>query len=389
VQDSGIKRIGLIINPIAGMGGRVGLKGTDGRETYEEAVKRGAQPVSTPLMIVCLDAMIRFFSAGSRVLFLLCRGSMGGEILGNILIRTEGVELEYLPETGDEPTTAADTMRAAEAMIEKGAELIVFAGGDGTARDVLIARKGSPSTDLPMMLGVPAGVKMHSSVFALSPEAAGEIMAAFARGETGSSLREVMDIDETDYRNGSLTARLYGYAPVPSLAGMVQHSKCSDVKDDELEKEDIAEEMYHEIMENRGEVYFLGAGTTVFAVKKRLGVAGSLLGVDAVRGDELIGKDIWEKHMLELLRGNICKIVLTPIGRQGFLIGRGNQQFSPEVLGKVGIENIRVISTGSKLDEINELIIYTGDRELDERFPKFVRVLVRPDRYRMVKVVKV
>jgi len=263
-----MKRIGIVVNPIAGMGGRGGLKGTDGRETYEEAIKRGAQPVSEREMVVCLEAMIRFVPRGMKACFLLCRGSMGSGRLGNNLTRTEGMELKYVFEAGDGLTSAVDTMRAVRAMVDEGAELIVFAGGDGTARDVLKTREVSSSKDLPMILGVPAGVKMHSSVFARSPEAAGEIMAAFVRGGTRISRREVMDIDENNYRNGSLTARLYGYAPVPSLVGMVQHSKSSDVGDDELEKEGIAEEMYHEIMDNSEEVYFLGAGTTVFAVKK-------------------------------------------------------------------------------------------------------------------------
>jgi len=375
----------LIINPIAGMGGRVGLKGTDGEETYLEALKRGAEPVAEESMLRCIRSFITHFDPARSVRFLFCGGSMGSAKVESMLTSLSNVEIIDCFDPGRRQTAAGDTVDAMVRMSKEGAVLLCFAGGDGTARDLL---SGISSGGTSLLLGIPAGVKMHSSVFALSPEAAGEILAAYIDGKTASEEREIMDIDEDNYRRGILTAKLHGYASVPVLKGMMQHSKSAQIIDEEMEKEGIAEQIAHDIEADMENIYFLGAGTTVFAVKKRLGIDGSLLGVDAVRGRKLCAKDVWDKQMLEMLGDSPGKIILTPIGRQGFLLGRGNQQFSPRVLEKIGIPNIRVISTRGKLDEIEHMIIYTGDRALDEQFPSFMKVLTAPDRYRMVQVVK-
>ena len=379
-------RIGLIINPIAGMGGRVGLKGTDGEHTYSEALRRGAKPMAHESMLRCIRSFLTHFDHTGKIHFLVCGGPMGSREVISTLASLENIQLTDCFDTESGITTAVDTVEAVIKMTEEGASLICFAGGDGTARDLLSGaeRSGAP----PMILGVPAGVKMHSSVFALSPEAAGEIIAVYARGGTTTEEREIMDIDEDNYRRGVLTVKLHGYASVPVLGGMVQHSKSARLVDEGMEKIGIAEEIAHDIETDRENIYFLGAGTTVFAVKKRLGIDGSLLGVDAVMGRKLIGKDVWDEQMLEILENSAVKIILTPIGRQGFLLGRGNQQFSPGVLRKAGIRNIRVISTRRKLDEIERMMIYTGDRVLDGQFPGFMKVLVGPGRYRMVRVAK-
>ncbi|MDP6155105.1 MAG: ATP-NAD kinase family protein [Candidatus Thermoplasmatota archaeon] len=381
-------KIGLIINPIAGMGGRVGLKGTDGEPTYTEALRRGGEPVSYYCMGQCIRSFRSHFESGGMITFFICNSSMGSEKVESMLASIENIRLSHCYDSGGLPTTAADTLNAVLKMTEEGAELLCFAGGDGTARDLLSGIENSGVDPKPLLLGVPAGVKMHSSVFALSPEAAGEILAAYVAGKTDLEDREIMDIDEDNYRRGILTAKLHGYASVPVLKGMVQHSKSAGIVDEEMEKEGIAEEIAHDIEADNENIYFLGAGTTVFAVKKRLGINGSLLGVDAVMGREMIGKDVWDEQMLDMLDGSTGKIILTPIGRQGFLLGRGNQQFSAEVLETVGIHNIRVISTRGKLDEIENMIIYTGDRALDDQFPKFMKVLVGPDRFKMVCVIK-
>ena len=396
-----IKTIGLIINPIAGMGGRVGLKGTDSEEILREAVERGAVRSSPDRMLDFVDALVRFDTGRGSKRFLLCRGAMGGRKLHDRLASIDNTFCEYVFSPKSSDTTADDTVNAVEAMAGRGVGLIVFAGGDGTARNVLeglmgprgnsTARNVGEGRELrkdnsPQMLGVPTGVKMHSSVFALSPGAAGDVVGAFLRGEATSSEREVMDIDEANYRSGILTAKLYGYARAPVLPGLVQAAKSTDVKDDSAEKEGIAEEMAYEIGKDHDTVYLLGAGTTVYAIKEKLDIDGTLLGVDAVMDGVAIGLDIWERQIMTILDRRPGKIVLAPIGRQGFLLGRGNQQFSPEVIREVGTEKIIVVSTRAKLLELDHLVIYTGDRELDEKFPDYIKVLVGLDRYRMMKV---
>ena len=385
MQDSGIKRIGVVVNPIAGMGGRVGLKGTDGRETYEEAVKRGAEPSSLEQMIVSIVALRKVLRDGLLFGALICGGSMGGTRLHEAIASINGATVRSVYDPVD-PSTSLDTVNAVKVMIDEGADLIMFAGGDGTVRDIVRGTEQHDPSEPSLILGVPAGVKMHSSVFALSPESAGELAAAFLEGDTYPSDREVMDVDEENYRNGVLRVKLHGYARVPVQEGRLQPSKSTEYKDDRADKEGIAEEMAFTINENGDDVFFLGAGTTLYEIKKRLGIEGTLLGVDAVRGGELIRRDVWEKQMLDILEEGPARIILAPIGRQGFLLGRGNQQFSPEVIRRVGVENILVVSTRAKMDEMDKLIIYTGDRELDERFPKFLRVLTSPGRYRMVEV---
>ena len=385
MQDSGMKRIGIVVNPIAGMGGRVGLKGTDGRETYEEAVRRGAEPSSLEQMIRSIVFLRKVIKDGRLFTALLCEGSMGGTRLHGAISTIGGASVRSVYDPVD-PTTSLDTINAVKAMIDEGVDLIMFAGGDGTVRDIVRGMEQHDQSEPCLILGVPAGVKMHSSVFALSPESAGELAAAFLEGDTYPSDREVMDVDEENYRNGVLSVKLHGYARVPMLEGRLQPSKSTEYKDDRADKEGIAEEMAYTIKENGDNVFFLGAGTTLYEIKKRLGIEGTLLGVDAVRAGELVQKDIWERQMLDILEDGPGRMILAPIGRQGFLLGRGNQQFSPGVIRRVGIENILVVSTRAKMDEMDKLVIYTGDRELDERFPKFLRVLTSPGRYRMVGV---
>ena len=378
--------LGFIVNPVAGMGGRVGLKGTDGPEIYREALERGAEPLSRELMVRSIAVMGKFIQGRSVFRALVCGGCMGGDGVNEAISSIDGVEVEYVYRSEYDTTTPQDTVNAAKVMMDEGTDLIIFSGGDGTARDIIrgLGEQASPAPC--MILGVPAGVKMHSSVFALSPESAGELAAAFVKGDTYPSDREVIDVDEENYRNGLLSVKLHGYARVPVLEGKLQHSKSVDYGDDRLDKEGIAEEMAFTIEEDEEYLYFLGAGSTLYGIKKELEIKGTLLGVDAVKGRELTGRDIWERQMLDMLEKHPVKIILAPIGRQGFLLGRGNQQFSPEVIRRVGVENILVVATRAKMDEIDNLIIYTGDRELDDCFPKFLRVLTSPGRYRMVRV---
>ncbi len=368
--------IGLIVNPIAGMGGRVGLKGTDG-EAYREALRRGARPVAPGRTLRFLEAWL---AAGSGAELVVAPGAMGSDYASRIVPGG----FKVVGTLRGPKTTAEDTRRIAGEMADMGVGLIVFVGGDGTARDVASA----VDAEVPV-LGVPSGVKMYSSVFAVNPEAAARIAAAFARGEAGLRDAEVLDIDEEAYRRGELRIRLYGYVKTPYLEGLVQAGKepSSGIGDEEENKEAVAR-FFLEHLYEPCTLYILGPGTTVKAVADALGVEKTLLGVDAVHSGVLVGRDLDERGILRLLDAYPrAKLVVTPIGGQGFLFGRGNHQISPQVIRRVGRGNIVVVATRHKMRGIRVLRVDTGDPALDEELKGYIRVLVDYGEIRMVKIV--
>lgn len=359
--------IGLIVNPLAGIGGRLGLKGSDGAAGLR-ALLSGAPLVSPERARAFLAALPQ------EIRVITPPGKMGSEWVG-------GREVEILNCVSPRlwPTSASNTMRCAELMEGK-VDLLVFVGGDGTARDVLTAI----DSRLPV-LGVPAGVKVYSAVFAPTPKAAASLAERFLRGEIETIEREVLDIDEDEYRRGRLSLRLYGYLRVPSSEGSVVGAKVFSQAGDELEglATYIAESMESDVL------YILGPGKTTEAIAEKLGVRKTPLGVDAIYNGALIGKDLDERGILELLsRYPRAKIIVSPIGGQGFVLGRGNQQLSPAVIKRVGVENIIIVSAKSKLSQIRELIFDTGDEEIDGFFAKkrYVRVVVGYGEEKLMRV---
>ena len=364
-------RIGVLVNPIAGMGGSVGLKGTDGEETLREAIRRGATPTAGARMSAALA------SAGDLegAEFLTCGGDMGASILDEL-----GVIGKEVCASSHE-TSAKDTVECAKRLRDAGAGIILFSGGDGTARDISDAVDRSVPA-----LGIPSGVKMHSAVFANSPRQAGTLLSEFVRGKAGVKEAEVMDIDEDAFRLGRLSAKLYGYLLVPYDRSLLQPMK-GDVEGptSDEEKEEVAEYFAENV--ERGVVYVLGPGTTIAAIASKIGVPKTLLGVDAIMDGKVLGTDLAEKELIEeLLRHKESRIVVTPIGSQGFILGRGNQQISPAVIRLVGTENVLVVSSPSKLATIERLRVDTGDSDLDREFGGYRRVLVGRGRWKMIKV---
>ena len=366
-------KVGFLINPIAGMGGAVALKGTDGRKTLRKALRKGAKPVS-------LDRGLRFLAEiqreGKGIEFLIAPGKMGENIadqlkLGHELIGRIG-----------KTTTSEDSVRIARLMKKKRADLIVFCGGDGTARDVL---KGV-GQDAPV-IGVPAGVKIYSSVFAISPVAAAEATIAFLNGQTPKRLGEVVDVDEVEFRKNRLSVNLFGYLTTPDSGPLMQGSKSATGSSEDAELDAIAEYFVEEIDPDC--TYILGPGSTVERIAKRLRVKKTLLGVDAVKGDgTLLGRDVNEKALLDLVSRDSTKIVISPIGGQGFLFGRGNQQISPDVICSVGVENITVVGSRSKIEALHprRLLTDSGDKETDRQLRGYQRVITG---YREEMVVRV
>lgn len=364
-------RLGLIVNPIAGMGGRVGLRGTDGADVLEQARALGAVPVAAER---AERTLVRLERRCPGLRLAAAAGVMGAD-----LAVARAFETEVLPPAGpgNGATTADDTRAAAAELMRRQVDLILFAGGDGTARDIhdVVGER------LPI-LGVPTGVKMHSGVFATTPESAGDVVASFMAAAPRGHVREaeVLDVDEDAVRADTIATRLYGAACVPDDRLRVQGAKLSATPFDEEALEAVCADVAAAMDPRR--VYVLGPGTTTRRVMRRLGLPKTLLGVDAVRAGRLLGADLGERELLELLGEEPATLLTGVVGGQGSLFGRGNQQLSPAVLRRIGAENIEVIAGLRKLLALDPPLLHvdTGDPELDEALCGYRRVHVAPRR---------
>jgi len=357
--------LGLVINPIAGMGGSVALKGTDG-DAYRMAMIKGAVPLARGRVVRALRRL------DGDIGFLTASGEMGAWALNEL-----GLAHEVVWETSGE-SVPEDTRQTCRRFLDRKVDLIIFCGGDGTARDVLDA-----VGDKVPIIGIPSGVKMHSAVFANTPEEAGDVVQRFVNGETDTRLSEVMDVDEDAFRHGELRARLYGYVKVPDLSGLQPPKGALFGTSDEEQKEAIAEFVVERM--EPGTIYVLGPGTTTKAVADRMGQPKTLLGVDVYLDGKAILTDASEEDLLRILIGRPARLLVTPIGRQGFVFGRGNQQLSPRIVDMVGLENLLVLATPTKLADTPVLHSDSGDIELDRRLCGYRKVLIGYDQYRMVR----
>jgi predicted polyphosphate/ATP-dependent NAD kinase len=365
------KSIGLIVNPVAGMGGSVGLKGTDGKNMYVKALELGAEPV-TPKKT---KELLSYIKQKESIKLLVAFGTMGEKYIKGL-----DIPVEVIGEIGEE-TSPEDTKRIARQMVDHGVELLVFVGGDGTARDIYDAI----GSTIPVV-AVPAGVKIFSSVFAISTRGAAEMIDSFV--ECGDlTEEEVLDIDEEAFREDRLASRLYGYLVVPDAQRFLQPGKAASSVglSSQASKIEIAEHIVDEMDEKT--LYLLGPGTTLKAITEEMGLPKTLLGVDAVSAGILVGKDLNEKGILRLLeRYEKRKIIVTPIGGNGFIFGRGSKQFTPEVIKQVGMENILVVATRDKVNKLDCLRVDTADFVLDEMLSGYHEVWVG---YREAIVMKV
>jgi predicted polyphosphate/ATP-dependent NAD kinase len=352
-----MRRIGLIINPVAGMGGLVGLKGTDGN--VEEARRRGAVPHAMERARITLALLL----VEKEVHFITCSGAMGGDLLRKIGFK----EFDILY-TFSGQSSAHDTRVAARRYKEAGVDLILFCGGDGTARDIFEVT----GRDIPL-LGIPAGVKMYSAVFAVDPVTTAELVLESDIKNLRDS--EILDVDEEAYRSGVLKTRIFGIARTPAIAGKVQVAKqVYEEPDEERAKQEIARFMQEVMLPDT--LYILGAGTTTEAIAHRIGVQKTLLGVDAIKDGMLVAADVDEKILLDLTGSEKeIRIILSPIGAQGFILGRGNQQISDRIVRRVGTKKIIVVATPHKLRETPVLYVDSGDPELDREFGNSVQVI--------------
>ena len=351
-QSLPTKTIGFIVNPVAGMGGAVGLKGTDGKTILDKAISLGAKPKASQR---AENFLVELAFAKKSLKLIVGAGSMG---------EAEAKECGFMFVVKGESkgeTTSEDTQNTAKSMMESGVDLLVFCGGDGTTRDILKA----VGLKVPV-IGVPTGVKMHSAIFAVTPQAAARVAMNYLWVGLPVREAEVMDVDEQAFREGRLSAELYGYLLSPFEPHLIQGNKLeSPMTENEVRNQAaIAIFIIEEMKPNS--IYVMGPGTTTRTISDLLDQKKTLLGVDLFLNKKIIASDVNEKQILEVTKGKTAKIIVTPIGGQGFIFGRGNQQISSKVIREVGLDNIVVVATKSKLDRLKSLRVDTGDLELDK-----------------------
>jgi len=356
-------RIAVLVNPDAGLGGRLGFKGSDGRAA--EAREAGAEDRAGPRMQQCLE-----YLEGSEIEFTTWSGRMGGD-----WIPFEHEQFGNTPES----TSAEDTRKFVE---QSAAELILYAGGDGTTRDIVEAL-GEKQTPI---VGVPGGVKMHSGTFATTPKAAAEVIKAYIAGDLMLARTEVMDLDEEAYLQGEWKVRMYGEAFTPASPRWMQGAKEQVQRESE---EETLEAMAQHILDSYSDYQIIwGSGGSLRVIASHMGIGTTLLGIDVQDGD-ILHRDLNEETLLEVIDSERPRILLlSPMGGQGFLIGRGNLQLSPEVLRKIGTDNILGIATPAKLLGLNQIRIDTGDGELDDQI-RDKRYLKMLQGYRTTRVIKI
>ena len=374
MQSKQKKKLGLIVNPIAGMGGKVGLKGSDGQKALYFARELGAKPESNLKTKQALEHLLHLKDDFDLV---TCPGLMGEDVAKDCGITPITIGIHNLD------TTSEDTIRAASEMKNLGVSLILVAGGDGTARDI----HKSIVESIPV-LGIPAGVKIYSGIYALTAYYAGKAAAKFLSGDLSAvKLAEIMDIDENAFRNGKLSVQVYGYMYTLDAPTLVQGSKNATITTEKEEFIGISKELIR-IMEN-DTYYLISSGTTFQPFMEELGLQNTLLGVDIIYNNKLVANDVNENTILDFINNNNSKIIVTIIGGQGYIFGRGNQQISSKIIKTIGKENIIVVSSSSKLTAFSgkPLRVDTGDRDLDNYLSGYMPIITGFKQSHMYKVV--
>lgn len=362
-------RLGLIINPLAGLGGAVALKGSDGSDISQQALALGAKPQAQDRSRSCLQSIQA--QADQCIIY------TAANEMGENLCRDMGFRVEVLADNTQGATTAEDTEKTVQQLLAHGIDLLLFAGGDGTARNIYQALKKLHKDDVLPVMGIPAGCKIHSAVYAVTPKHAGELLSLLIKGRP-LAIREasVMDIDEAAFRQDVVKAKRYGQLNVPAENQYMQNMKEGGVQHEDMVLQDIAAFITDSMLPDT--LYFIGSGTTPKAILDTLQLDATLLGIDVIENHQLIAKDVNEQQILALLdQSKNAKMVITIIGGQGHILGRGNQQFSPRVIRKIGLENIQLIASPEKLHALNgqPIRVDSGDDELNKELTGMVQVI--------------
>jgi predicted polyphosphate/ATP-dependent NAD kinase len=359
-------RLGLIINPYAGIGGAVAMKGSDGPEVRAEALSLGATCKSHLRAEQALSILLPYTD---QIVIVTAAANMGAT-----LAQTMGFQTEVIYAPAKRQTEAQDTEMAAAILLSQSLDLLVFAGGDGTARNVC-----NVVNDKLPVLGIPAGCKIHSGVYGVTPQASGRVIEKMLTGNLVSLTdADVMDIDESLFRQGTVKAKAYGEMQVPQDLSYIQAVKSGGREADELVLSDIADYVIEQLEDHQA---IMGSGSTVDAIMQTLGLQNTLLGVDVVRNDTLLASDVTAQQLIQWLENTPTKLVITLIGGQGHIFGRGNQQLSPLVISAIGKDNIMVVASKRKLQALNgrPLIVDTGDLALDAELSGTITVITGYD----------
>ncbi|MHA1480840.1 MAG: ATP-NAD kinase family protein [Candidatus Thorarchaeota archaeon] len=372
--------IGLLVNPIAGMGGRVGLKGTDG--VVEEALRRGAKPIAPARTREFLTALLPWLDRTDAYELITSPGPMGEDIARSLEMQFTTVDVNVTYRT-----SSMDTRACVLALYEAGVRLLIFVGGDGTARDIFDAVNAHEMNDL-QVLGVPSGVKMYSGIFVINPKDAAEVIRLVLEGTATTTDYEIMDADEDAFREDRFIIKLYGYLSGPSVPARFQGAKQAspETVDEHEAQEAIANYVIESIEPDA--FYILGPGTTVKTFADILSIKKTILGVDVYTSTQTYN-DVNEESILKIVNDfSKAWIIVSPIGHQGMLFGRGNQQISPKIIKQVGRDQITVICTPAKLRGIDggTLKVDTGDSEVDTMLRGYIRVLTDYNEIRLVPV---
>ena len=360
-------KLGLVINPFAGIGGRVGLKGSDGDDIREQALSLGAKKLANQKALNCFK---QFESDYSKIEVFTVSGEMGETLCQELAIKHQVLV------QASNPSSDTDTKKAVEVLQSIELDLLLFVGGDGTARNIFEVYNEQQT-----VLGIPAGVKIHSGVYAISAEAAGLLTNDLINGKMLSLVEaDVVDLDEDAFRKGKVKARKFGYLQIPASLQYIQAVKHGNVEIEDLVLDDIAAEIIESMDDDT--YYVIGSGTTCAAIMRKLNCDNTLLGSDILFKEKLVASDAVEKDLLNLIKqcelnNKKVEFVLTVIGGQGHILGRGNHQISPNVIKQIGWKHIKIISTKSKLNALNgrPLLVDTGDLELDHQLSGSKKVI--------------
>ena len=362
-------KIGLVINPQSGVGGSVALKGSDGAELQELAKRRDGEPRGVERAKAFLERLFLRIDDLNKEL----SWKTWGDEMGETALKSHQVEFEVLG-CSESPTVGANTSEACSVISGAGVDILIFVGGDGTARDVL--EGVCPGT---LVLGIPSGVKMHSGVFAITPDAAADLIRDLLFGEPIRKVeKEVRDYDsQKSDENQSVITKCFGEMWVPDSTSHVQQTKVPGSQDEALLTEEIIAYIFDNISQHREKAIVIGPGRTCLLLKERLGVAGTLLGFDVMLQDEQWLLDVPFSVLKELQNKGAIHIFLSFSRAQGFLLGRGNQQLSAEVLSELSwADDFTFLGTLPKLKSLEgrPLRVDTGSRDLDRSFEGLVEI---------------